>query len=63
MAVDKPESKTNGGDHDDVQKYQAEVLDKIRSIHGTVGEIKATLAQTHRLTAEIHERMTKKGSS
>ncbi|MGI6082086.1 MAG: hypothetical protein ACOYEP_04360 [Limnochordia bacterium] len=63
MAVDKPETKTNGADTDDARKYQVEVLDKIRSIHGTVSEIKATLAQTHRLTTEIHERVAKKAST
>lgn len=60
MTAGKKDTRTNGVKNGDVQSYQVEVLEKIRGIHGTVGEIKATLAQTHRLTTEIHERVAKK---
>lgn len=61
MAVGRKDAMAkNGGVNGDVQSYQVEVLEKVRGIHGTVSEIKSTLAQTHQLTKEIHERITKK---
>lgn len=59
MTVGRKATLGTNGANNDVQSYQVEVLDKIRGIHGTVGEIKATLTQTHQMTKEIHERVTK----
>ena len=56
MRAEQKERRANG----EADVYQAEVMEKIRGIHSTVGEIKTTLTQTHRLTAEIHDQVTKK---